>query len=234
MEDVKVIQEFLRIRGYGSGSGDGDGDGSGYGDGDGSGYGSGSGDGSGDGSGYGDGDGSGYGSGSGSGSGYGYGYGLKEYNGETIWYVDDVPTLIDQVHGDYARGRIINGDMTTTPCYITRVENSFAHGDTLKSAYADAEAKAMEKMPLEERISKFKTEFPSLQCSATCAEFYKWHHILTGSCTMGRDQFVKSHGLDMEREYTVEYFLSITSDAYGRDAIRKLKEMYNNGSQTAK
>ena len=100
------------------------------------------------------------------------------------------------------------------------------YGETLKEAYAEAEAKAMEKMPLEERLSKFKTEFPSLQTMATCAEFYKWHHILTGSCTMGRDQFVKSRGLDMEKEYTVEYFLSITEYAYGRDAIRQLKEMY--------
>ena len=140
--------------------------------------------------------------------------------------MDYVPTLIDHVHGNYAQGRIVNGDLTTTPCYIARVENCFAHGETLKSAYADAEAKAMEQMPLEDRLSKFKTEFPSLQDTATCATFYKWHHILTGSCTMGRDLFVSSHGLDMEKEYTVEYFLSITADAYGRDAIRQLKEMY--------
>ena len=188
MEDVKVIQEFLRIRGSGSGDGYGYGYGSGYGSGD--------------------------------------GYGLKEYNGETVWHVDGVPTLIDHVHGDYAQGRIVNSDLTTTPCYIARVENCFAHGKTLKTAYADAESKTMEMMPLEARLSKFKTKFPSLQTMATCAMFYKWHHILTGSCTMGRDQFVKSCGLDMEKEYTVEYFLSITSDAYGRDAIRQLKELY--------
>ena len=188
MEDVKVIQEFLRIRNSGDGYGDG--------------------------------------------SGYGYGYGLKEYNGEIVWYIDGVPTLIDHIHSDYAKGRIVNDDLTNTPCYIARVENSFAHGTSLKAAYADAEEKAMEEMPLEERLTKFKTEFPSLQCSATCATFYKWHHILTVSCTMGRDHFVQSHGLDMEKDYTVAYFLSITEDAFGCDAIRKLKEMYNNGSQT--
>ena len=43
---------------------------------------------------------------------------------------------------------------------------------------------------------------------------------------MGRDSFVKSHGLDMDKEYTVKYFLDITSDAYGKDIIRQLKESY--------
>ena len=178
--------------------------------------------------------GDGYGYGDGDGSGSGYGDVLKEYNGEIVWYIDDCPTLIDHVHGDYASGRLINNDYTTTQCFIARVDNCFAHGDSLRAAREEAEAKTMEEMPLEERLSKFKAEFPSLQTMATCAEFYKWHHVLTGSCTMGRDQFVNSHGLNMGKEYTVAYFLSITEDAYGRDAIRQLKEMYNNGIQTAK
>ena len=84
----------------------------------------------------------------------------------------------------------------------------------------------MEEMPLEARLEKFKEEFPSLEGKATCATFYKWHHILTGSCRMGRDKFVQAHGLDMDAEYTVEYFLSITSESYGSNEIRKLREMY--------
>lgn len=79
---------------------------------------------------------------------------------------------------------------------------------------------------MEERLAKFKAEFPSLLAVATCATFYKWHHILTGSCAMGRNEFVKSHSLDMEKEYTVEYFLDIVKDSYGRAAIRQLREMY--------
>jgi hypothetical protein len=84
----------------------------------------------------------------------------------------------------------------------------------------------MESLPLEERLRKFKDAFPRLDTEASCREFYDWHHILTGSCTMGRDEFVKAHGLDMDKRYTVGYFLDITESAYGGDAIRELRKLY--------
>ena len=73
-------------------------------------------------SGYGDGsgDGSGYGSGSGDGYGYGYGegYGIKTINENTVHTIDNVPTLIDHVHGNIAKGRILSSDLTLNTCYV--------------------------------------------------------------------------------------------------------------------
>ena len=240
MEDVNIVEEFLhpRFTGYGSGYGEGSGDGYGSGDGDGEGsgdgYGSGYGDGEGSGYGYGDGDGDGDGEGSGCGycdgygDGYGYGDGLKTYDGRPVYYIDGVQTLIERVRGDYAKGYIISKDLTIQPCYVARCENSFAHGLTLKEAVRDAEAKAMEDLPEEERIARFLAQFPSLNTKAKCSEFYKWHHILTGSCTMGRNEFIKANGLDMDADYSVEYFLDVTAESYGGDTIRKVKKMYTN------
>ena len=128
---------------------------------------------------------------------------------------------------EYERGCIVNGDLTLEPCFIARVGNCWAHGKTGHEALAEAEAKAWEDMPVETRIESFKAQFPSLDIKAQCAEFYKWHHILTGSCTMGRDSFNKSYGLEMDKEYTVEYFLEITSNAFGGQIIRQLKESYS-------
>ena len=207
MEEVTKIKRFL-FSGYGYGYGDGDGSGDGYG------YG------------YGDGDGYGYGDGDGDGYGDGDGSGVKTINGETVWQVDRVPTLIDRVRGYYAQGRILNKDLTLTPCYIARVENSFAHGATLREAVADATEKAMDELPEEERIEHFCAEFPTLETKATCATFFAWHHVLTGSCKMGRESFVKDHDLDMDKEYTVAFFLDITADAYGGETINKLRKSY--------
>ena len=239
MENLEVIEAFLRPcnigDGYGDGSGYGYGDGDGYGDGYGYGYGSGYGSGSGYGDGYGDGDGYGYGYGEGygdgDGDGYGYGYGdgygkIVAFASEKVWYVDGVPTFIDHIRGDIAEGRILNDDLSMVPCYIARVENSFAHGKTLREAVMDAESKAMEELPEEERIARFVSAFPSLDSTAKCEDFYRWHHTLTGSCRMGRDNFVKSHNLDMEKEYTVRYFLDITKEEYGRETIKKTLKHY--------
>lgn len=236
MENVEIVRQFLQSidgHGYGVGVdvyvfGNGKGKGNGYGSGDGYGYGCGYG------NCYGFGDGYGYGRGYGKGSGHGYGNGfghgsdgIKYICGECVWRIDNVPTLIDIVRGNYAKGRIIRDDLTFEPCYIARVENSFAHGTTLRKAMEDATAKAIENMPIEQRIEKFVSEFPSLETKAKCEDFYNWHHILTGSCEMGRKEFVTEHGLDMDKEYTVRYFLDITAKAYGGEIIIKLKDSYD-------
>ena len=205
------VQGFLSIQnsGYGYGSG----------------YGSGSGSGSGYGSGYGSSDGSGSGSGYGSGSGSGD---IKALNGNIVDYIDDVPTIITQVRCNIACGYIVKEDLTLDSCYIAKVGNSFAHGKTIKEAVADAEAKEMENMPIEERIEKFREVFGSLDSEHTGKEFYDWHHILTGSCRMGRDEFCNAHDIDLTNKYTVRYFLDITENAYGSDIIKLIIDANEN------
>ena len=216
--------------GYGDGDGDGDGSGSGYGSGSGSGYGYGYGYGSGDGSGSGDGDGSGSGDGdgdgSGSGDGYGYGYGdWKEINGKKVYYIDDVPTVIESVHGDHARGYIVQReDMGLRPCFIARRGNSFAHGGTLREAVADAEAKYMESRPLDERISAFVEAHPDPD--TPYGDLFEWHHTLTGSCRAGREEWCRAHGYQPTDSITVRAFIEQTWNDYGRDAIRQLAGHY--------
>ena len=196
--------------GYGYGSGDGDGSGSGYG----SGYGSGSG------SGYGDGDGSG--SGSGYGDGDGSGDGIKSFNGEPVYRIDGVNTLIHSVRGNTAHGAILNGDLTLTPCYIVKQDNVFAHGETLRGAMEALREKLFEDMPEEERIAMFLSETDRGKTYPT-QYFYDWHHRLTGSCDMGRKQFARDHGVDLEHGMmTLTEFLELTKDAYGGDVIRKV------------
>ena len=223
------IKSFLSVSsGSGSGYGSGYGSGSGYG----YGYGYGSGDGYGDGSGFGSGDGSGDGSGSGYGYGYGYGsgdgdgYGIKFFNGEPVYTIDDVPTILRHVRGNVTHGVILNLDLTTTPCYVVKQDNCFAHGETLAQAMKALRDKLFEDMPEEERIAAFLRETEDGK-AYPAQYFYDWHHRLTGSCDMGRRQFARDHGIDVENAtMTLREFLELTKDAYGGDVIRKvLKEM---------
>ena len=219
------IKAFLAAS-SGDGSGDGYGSGDGSGDGSGSGYGSGDGSGDGSGSGYGSGDGYGYGYGYGYGSGYGYGYGdgsgIKSFNGEPVFRIDGVNTLIRSVRGNTAHGAIVNEDLTLTPCYIVKQENVFAHGETLRGAMEALRDKLFEDMPEDERIDAFLRETDREKTYPT-QYFYDWHHRLTGSCDMGRKQFARDHGVDLEHGMmTLTEFLELTKDAYGGDVIRKV------------
>ena len=250
MESIRVTREeverFLSVKkfyGYGYGKSNGScsqdsyGYGSGYGNGSGYGYGSGYGTGSGGGCGYDDGNGYGDSNGSGDGDGLGFGYGsidgsgegggadiytIKTFKGHIVDYIDCVPTIITNIHNNVASGFIIRFDMTLIPCYVAKAGNYFAHGKTLKDAVKDAEAKEMGEMPIEERIEKFIEVFGSLDSEHMGEEFYDWHHILTGSCRMGRDKFCKENGIDLEKKYSVRYFLNITKNSYGGDIIKQI------------
>ena len=141
-------------------------------------------------------------------------------------YVDSLPTIIIQVRDNFAKGYTVKNDLTLSPCYVAKVGNSFAHGSTLKEAGADAKAKEFGKMTVEERIAKFVEAFGPLDSEHTGKEFYDWHHVLTGSCEMGRDEFCKIHNIDLTKMYSVRYFLDITEEAYGGNVIKSIKEEY--------
>lgn len=231
----ELIRKFINDgdgygSGYGSGSGYGDGYGSGYGDGDGSGdgsgYGYGYGDGSGSGSGYGDGDGDGSGDGYGDGNGndYGDGYGYT-YNGHMVYLIDDTPTVIYCIVKDYAKGAIVGADMQLNPCYIAKQDGLFAHGETLHEAREALNEKLFEQLPVEERVEMFRKEF-SPKTEYPTHLFWEWHNKLTGSCEMGRNQFAREHGIDLNGNMTPEEFIKLTENAYGGEVIRMLKPYY--------
>lgn len=213
MEALKTEADWFAETANGSGSGDGSG--SGYGDGSGSGHGSGYS----YGSGSGHGDGSGYGSGSGD--------GIVSFCGQKVYQIDDVPTLIDHIHGNVAKGRILRDDLTTEDCYIVKQGILFAHGETLRAAMDALRDKLFEDMPEEERIAEFVKahewgkQYPS-------ADYYEWHHRLTGSCDMGRLEFAKRHGYKLTDDelLTVEEFIKLTENSYGGSVIRRLREAY--------
>ena len=230
METLETkIKNFLNLSygygyGYGSGDGYGSGYGSGYGYGDGSGYGYGSGDGYGDGYGYGSG--YGYGDGSGSGSGSGSGYGVKEVNGDTVYIVDDVLTIIKSVRDNIAQGFILQRDLTLTPCYVVKEQNRFAHGETLHDALSALQEKLYDDSTEEERIEAFRNKFPDYDMPYSNRDLFAYHHVLTGSCRMGRESFCKDKGIDLDGSTTVREFIELTKDSYGGDVICKLPEVY--------
>ena len=170
------------------------------------------------------GSGSGSGSGSGDGWGSGDGSGITFFCGMAVHMIDDVATIITAIFGNSAKGYIIETDLTLTPCYIAKGGNKFAHGSTLAEAVHDLQEKLFEDMDEDEVIAEFwKCHERGVKYPA--CDFYDWHHRLTGSCRMGRDGFVRSHGIDLDGGmYTVEEFIALTRDSYGGRVIARLEE----------
>ena len=142
--------------------------------------------------------------------------------------MDSIPTIILSIKGVVAKGFTINKDLTTDPVYIVRVGNSFAHGKTAKEAHYDAQAKHLLDSPVEERINLFLETFKDKD-KIPAKDLYQWHFNLTGSCSYGRYEFVKSKGIDTKRDsFTIHQFIDLTIDQYGGDVIKQLKETIEN------
>ena len=180
--------------------------------------------GSGDGSGYGSGD--GYGDGYGSGSGYGDGDGVKEVNGDAVYIVDGVQTIIKSVRDNIAQGFVLQNDLTLKPCYIVKEQNKFAHGDTLHDAFTALQEKLYDDSTENERIEAFRKKFPEYDTPYPNRDLFVYHHVLTGSCRMGRESFCQNKGIDIDDSTTVREFIELTKGSYGGDVICKLPEAY--------
>lgn len=236
------IRAFSAISdGNGNGAGAGSCDFYGKGSGGGcSGNGDGSGDGMGDGSDSGLGHGSNYSTygtyndgndcGSGSlyctGSGKGYGDGIKEINGKEIYMVDNIPTIFKSIRNNIAKGFIVKNDLQFEPCYIVKENNQFAHGFTLKDAFMSLQEKLYDDSTEEERIEAFMKQFPEYDVKYDNMDLFVYHHVLTGSCRMGREAFMSNKGLSLDGKTSVREFVKLTQDAYGGDIIKKLPEAY--------
>ena len=163
------------------------------------------------------------------GDGYGYGdgysYGLKSLCGGPVYMIDGVPTIITGIRGSVAMGSIVMADLSKRKTFVVKGGGKFAHGEDLHAAQAALEEKLFDDMPIEEKLEAFREQFAPGE-AYTVADFYDWHHRLTGSCTQGRDAFAQDHELSMSDAMTPEEFIDLTKDAFGGRIIRQLAEYY--------
>ena len=143
-----------------------------------------------------------------------------------ISLIDEIPTALTHIRGNIAKGYIVRGDLSLAPCYVVKQDDTFAHGETLHAAMEALRDKLFEDMPDEERCEAFAQEHEAGKLYPN-TDYFEWHHRLTGSCLMGRQEFARTHNVDMAGSMTPEQFIELTEGAYGGDVIRMLRGYYN-------
>ena len=140
--------------------------------------------------------------------------------------VDGVPTIIKSVRDNIAQGFILQSDLAQKLCFIVKEQNMFAHGDTLHDAFTALQEKLYDDSTEEERIEAFRKKFPEYDIPYLNRDLFAYHHVLTGSCRMGRESFCQDKGIDLDDSTTVREFIKLTKGSYGGDVICKLPEAY--------
>ena len=160
------------------------------------------------------------------GSGDGSGDGVKDIYSHKVYMVDGIQTIITAVRGNVAQGFILQSDLQLKPCFIVKENNKFAHGGTLHDAFTSLQEKLYDDSTEEERIEAFKQKFPFYEKKYDNRDLFAFHHVLTGSCRMGRESFVADQGLSLDGKTTVRKFVELTKNAYGGDIIKQLPQAY--------
>ena len=142
-----------------------------------------------------------------------------------MFIIDGLQTIINHIKGNAAKGSILNGDFTTTPCFVVKGNGYFAHGETVREAFNALQSKIFENMDPEEAIESFTEKFEKNK-KYPCKDFYEWHHYLTGSCEMGRKSFMQNKGITFDDSFTVDEFIEICENDYGSEIIKQLKERW--------
>ncbi len=163
---------------------------------------------------------------SGYGRGHSCGFGLKSINGNIVHIIDDMPTIITSIHNNIAKGFVVQTDLQLIPCYIIKDGDKLAHGSTLHNAFNSLQEKLYDDKTEEERIKAFKKKFPEYDVKYNNKDLFIYHHVLTGSCIMGRETFITDKGLSLEGKTSVREFIELTKDSYGGEIIKKLPIVY--------
>ena len=140
------------------------------------------------------------------------------------YIIDNINTFVR--HIDLERGIllgfILNLDNTITECVVIKENNKFAHGKDLREAIESLQEKLYDGSTETERIAKFKEHFQNFYQKYPNSELFMWHHILTGSCKFGRNEFVKSHNINLDGSMNIYEFIELTKSSYGENTIKKL------------
>lgn len=139
--------------------------------------------------------------------------------------IDDIPTAIKKIRENIAFGYVFE-KMQLKPCYVVKQDGLFAHGKTVKEAFAALQEKLFDNMTTDERIDVFLKEIKS-NTAYPAKTFYDWHHRLTGSCEFGRKQFIENHNIKLDQLMTVKEFIDLTKNDYGGKIIKELEKKLN-------
>ena len=146
------------------------------------------------------------------------------FNGDKVYTIDEMPTIIKSIRNNVAKGFILNNDFTLEETFVVKEKNKFAHGKTLHEAFQSLQEKLYDDSTEEERLEAFKEHFKDFSVEYPAKELFAWHHVLTGSCKQGRLNFCKQRDIDLESDmFTVYEFINLTKDSYGGKIIRKLE-----------
>lgn len=151
---------------------------------------------------------------------------IKTHNGNKVYYINDVPTVIKSINCGIGHGYIIDNNGKSVEKFVAKSYNIFVFGDSFDEVYDKLYEKDRIKEYSEIFINKFVEHF-KLNRKYNFSELAFWHRNLTGACIEGIMLFCKDNNINFENDkMTVQEFLNISKNSYGKSIVKNIAKIY--------
>lgn len=151
------------------------------------------------------------------------------FNGEKTYFFDDFVVLIKHFRFPWIKGEIIKNDLTTQPCYLTRVNNKIVVSDSIKNVYNELKEKIELKKYNDLDVARaFVMYHPDYEKKYEWGEMIEWHSLSLNSCTDGRKRFTTICNKKNKDLVTPKEFIDLIIEySPARKLGEEMKKIYN-------
>ena len=157
------------------------------------------------------------------------GVGIKRYNGNDVYFINGYALYITHIRKPYAMGEIIKNDLTTQPCYIARVNNHIAVGESLHDVIEELRDKISISNDNEYDVAQaFVLAHPDYEKEYDWDEMVFWHSLTTASCKEGRDKFSSHANKGKGSKATPKELIDFIKQSRDKSLGEKIEKIYLN------
>ena len=155
---------------------------------------------------------------------------LSRYLGYKVEDIEGYPVAIITEHGRFRKGLRINNDLSAEEGYGIFYGACSAFAETMHLAFDKVQALVLNYQIGYNEPKNFAdfvlSRYPDVDAPIPCLELIMLHNKITNSCTDGIKEFCQSKGINLHKEYSMRYFLTVVKDAYSSDKIQLLADKY--------
>ena len=154
---------------------------------------------------------------------------IVSFNGYKTYFINGFVVAVKHIHGPWAMGEIINNDLTTTKCYIAKVNNNFVVAGSIKEVIDEMRQKIKTSLNRYKDIAMaFVMAHPNYETKYDWDEMVTWHSLDTASCADGRKRFSDIANKKSGDLATPKELISFMKESSSKEIAIEMERLYLN------
>jgi hypothetical protein len=152
---------------------------------------------------------------------------IMSFNGNKVYVIDGYVLYFTNIHKPWASAKIIKNDLTTQDCYVGKINNHIAVGNSLHDVLNELRNKIMQSGNNDYDIAlSFVYAHPEYEKEYDWEEMVFWHSLSEFSCQDGRKRFSENAHKSYGSTATPKELISFMKQSRAHNIAKKMEELY--------